>query len=131
MKTEEYRAMFELEHKLWWYRGMRAVTAAILEHWIPAKKDLRILDIGCGTGYSMKWLTSLYGSKGVFGVDVSQEAAVFWKRGEVETAAIASAYGLPFGEGLFDLVTCFDVIYQLNREMTERSILEMRRVLRP
>ena len=30
MRDEEYRAMFELEERLWWYEGMRAVTASLL-----------------------------------------------------------------------------------------------------
>ena len=30
MKVEEYARMYEAEERLWWYAGMRAVSAALL-----------------------------------------------------------------------------------------------------
>jgi len=55
MRDEEYRAMFALEERLWWYEGMRR------DHGFVAQPNLgeqnqRVLDIGCGTGYSTVWL---------------------------------------------------------------------------
>lgn len=122
--------MFELEERLWWYEGMRAVTAAVLAPSI-GENGLRLLDIGCGTGYSMVWLRERFGLGEVYGVDVSPHASVFWEKRGLDTVAIASADRLPYGEGEFDLVTCFDVIYQLNDECASAAIYEMNRVLRP
>jgi SAM-dependent methyltransferase len=131
MKKEEYRAMFELEDRLWWYRGMRHITAAILGRLLEGRKAPKILDVGCGTGYSIGWLRTLYGAGGVYGIDLSPEAAAFWKERAVITAAVSSAHKLPFADNQFDLVTCFDVIYQLSGDLAEQSILEMQRVLKP
>jgi SAM-dependent methyltransferase len=130
MRDEEYRAMFELEERLWWYQGMRAITASILGASL-GEKSRRLLDIGCGTGYSMVWLRERLRISEVYGVDLSQHASVFWKTRDLETVALASADRLPFGESEFDLVTCFDVIYQLNDERASAAISEMHRVLRP
>jgi SAM-dependent methyltransferase len=131
LQTEEYRAMFELEDRLWWYDGMRAVTAAILNKHLKKTESLRLLDVGCGTGYSLAWLRERLGAEGCFGVDVSPLAAEFWRARGLDTGAVASVASLPFVSGAFDLVTCFDVIYQLNLDEARSAVREMRRVLKP
>lgn len=122
--------MFELEERLWWYEGMRAITASLLSPNL-GEQNQRVLDIGCGTGYSMVWLRERFSFREVYGVDLSPHASVFWRRRGLDTVALASADRLPFGESEFDLVTCFDVIYQLNDERASAAISEMHRVLRP
>lgn len=131
MRHEEYRAMFNLEDHLWWYEGMRAVTASILDRHLTPGPNLRVLDIGCGTGYSLKWLRERLGTQAGFGVDVSPDAAVFWNETELNQGAIASAQHVPLASNLFDLVTCFDVIYQLREAEAAASIDEIHRVLKP
>jgi len=130
MRDEEYRAMFELEERLWWYQGMRAITTTLLEGSVGATNK-RLLDIGCGTGYSAVWLRERFNFQEVYGVDLSSHASLYWKTRGVDTFALASADRLPFGEARFDLVTCFDVIYQLNNERASSALAEMNRVLRP
>lgn len=131
MHTDEYRAMFDLEERLWWYVGMRAVTASILDRELNRKSSLRLLDVGCGTGFSLTWLRDRFDSREAFGVDVSPHAASLWRLRDLDTVSVASASELPFAAAEFDLVTCFDVIYQLDREESRAAIAEMRRVLRP
>jgi ubiquinone/menaquinone biosynthesis C-methylase UbiE len=131
MRHEEYRAMFELEDHLWWYQGMRAVTASILDPHLPARPDLFVLDVGCGTGYSLKWLRKKLATREAFGVDISPHASAFWNEHGLTTAAIGSAHQIPLESGTFDLVTCFDVIYQLPGADAKTAIAEMHRVLKP
>jgi SAM-dependent methyltransferase len=129
MRDDEYRAMFELEQSLWWYQGMREITASLLDENLKKKSDLRILDVGCGTGYSMSWLRRRFHSPEVFGVDLFYQAAELWPLSGIHTAAIASADALPFPSQAFDLVTCFDVVYQLSKEDAARAAGEFFRVL--
>jgi SAM-dependent methyltransferase len=129
MRDDEYRAMFELEQSLWWYQGMREITASLLNENLKKGSGLRILDVGCGTGYSMSWLRRQLQSPEVFGVDLFYQAAELWRLNDIHTAAIASADALPFAAQEFDLLTCFDVIYQLSREDTSRAAAEFFRVL--
>lgn len=131
MRDEEYRAMFDLEERLWWYEGMRGITATLLAPALEGKKNDRLLDLGCGTGYSLVWLRDRFKFAEADGVDVSPHAAAFWKARGLETVALATADKLPFGDDSFDLVTCFDVIYQLNDERASAAVSEMHRVLRP
>ncbi len=130
MRADEYRAMFDLEERLWWYAGMRAITASILERVVELNNPC-LLDIGCGTGFSLLWLKELLGSTHAFGVDLSEHAAALWSERGLDTVARARASRLPFASKEFDLVTCFDVIYQFEREESREAIAEMNRVLRP
>lgn len=131
MRPEEYQAMFDLEEHLWWYAGMREITMAVLENSLRGRHDLRLLDVGCGTGYSLRWLAGRLNAALAFGVDASPSAAKFWKLRGLETACIGSACALPLGSNSFDVATCFDVIYQFSREDAESAVSEVRRVLKP
>jgi SAM-dependent methyltransferase len=131
MQKDEYRAMFELEDRLWWYAGMRKITAAILDKHFAATVSFRLLDAGCGTGFSLAWMKERYPDAQVFGIDSSPDAAGFWPRRNLDTIAIAPIERLPFASDQFDLVTCFDVIYQLTNEDARKALSEMHRVLRP
>lgn len=123
--------MFELEERLWWYDGMRAITSAILKDNVIEKNSRRLLDVGCGTGFSLLWLKKLLGPERAIGVDASAHAAPFWRERKLYTNVVASALDLPFGPAEFDLVTCFDVIYQFKESEAEKAISEVYRVLKP
>ena len=131
MRVEEYSAMFELEDRLWWFEGMRAITASILDGELSGGAGLRFLDVGCGTGYSLSWLRDRYRPERAYGVDVSPHAAAFWKLRNVDTVSVASADALPFGPAEFDLLSCFDVIYQLDAARAAKAVTEINRVLKP
>ena len=131
MRDEEYRAMFDLEERLGWYQGMRAIAASLLGQSLRKGESTRLLDIGCGTGYSLVWLRERFKLTEIYGVDLSSHAAAFWRTRKLDTLALASADKLPFGENEFDLVTCFDVIYQLDDERASAAVSEMHRVLKP
>lgn len=131
MLDEEYRAMFDLEERLWWYVGMREIIASIIDRGIGKLHAPRLLDIGCGTGFTLQWLKKQLGADEAFGIDYSPLAAKLWKLREFQTGAIASGDRLPFGSNEFDLVTCFDVIYQFDAEGAQCAIAEFHRVLKP
>jgi SAM-dependent methyltransferase len=131
MRDDEYQAMFDLERTLWWYRGMRKITRAIIGDKVAADSEFRFLDVGCGTGYSVSWLKDELKSDAGFGVDISKIAATFWRKQGLSTAAVSSVCELPYCSGVFDLVTCFDVIYQLDSGKAVTAAGEIARVLKP
>jgi SAM-dependent methyltransferase len=143
MNPAEYEAMYRLEDRLWWYTGMRRITAAALgERLSGAAGPLRILDAGCGTGGNLAWLTRVWGRSGgrgagpqagwpAWGVDLSPLATAYCRRRGLTGVSRASVLELPFAEGTFDLVTSFDVIYHLGVADDVAALREMRRVLRP
>jgi SAM-dependent methyltransferase len=110
---------------------MRAITASILGGRLKDTENLSLLDVGCGTGYSLGWLKNRLGARFAAGIDLSVHAASFWKRRGLDQNAIASAASLPFASSQFDLVTCFDVIYQFETEQARAALSEISRVLKP
>jgi SAM-dependent methyltransferase len=130
MNPAEYEAMYRLEDRLWWYTGMRQITAAALGGRLSsAAGPLRILDAGCGTGGNLAWLTRTWGR--AWGVDLSPLATAYCRRRGLTRVSRASVLELPYAGGTFDLVTSFDVIYHLGVADDVAALREMRRVLRP
>ena len=58
MRDDEYRRIFDSEERFWWYEGMRAVTASFLDGRLKSNPGVRLLDVGCGTGYSIAWTSA-------------------------------------------------------------------------
>ena len=143
MNPAEYEAMYLLEDRLWWYTGMRQITAAALGGRLTDEGSrLRILDAGCGTGGNLAWLAGRVrsGGRGVeparwggdaWGIDLSPLATAYCRRRGLTRVSRASVLELPFGDATFDLVTSFDVIYHLGVADDVAALREMRRVLRP
>ncbi len=118
-------AAVELQH--WWYGGMRAINAAMLDRVFGGRRDLRILDAGCGTGGDALFLRR-YGT--VVGLDLAT-AALALARGRIPGwLARGSVLQLPFADHSFDLVTSFDVLYHRAVIDERQALAEMRRVLR-
>jgi ubiquinone/menaquinone biosynthesis C-methylase UbiE len=131
MKAQDYTDLYSLEDNLWWFLGMRAVTAAVLDPYCHGKVFERILDSGCGTGGMLSWLARYNVNEGLFGLDVAQDAVSFCQQRGHPTLVQASAVDLPFRDATFDLITSFDVLVQLPGDSADViAMREMRRVLR-
>ncbi len=128
MEKEEYRRLFELEERLWWFLGMRDISLTLLNRFLPQPiEPLAILDAGCGTGGMIRHLTS-YGS--VVGVDLASDALAFARLRNPERLVQGSLLRLPFPAETFDLVSCFDVIYHQAVPDDDAALAEIARVLR-
>lgn len=128
MDIDQYALMYQQEERHWWYRGMRQITAALLDQWYRGPRPARILDAGCGTGGMARWLAR-YGQ--VTGVDISSEALVRAQVRHGSALAQGSVDALPFLSESFDLVTSFDVLYHLDVKDDVSALTEIRRVLCP
>jgi ubiquinone/menaquinone biosynthesis C-methylase UbiE len=128
MEKTEYEVMAAVELSHWWYGGMRAINAALLDPVLRGRTGLRILDAGCGTGGDALFLQR-YGS--VVGVDYSSHAARLGAGRLPGMLAQGSVVCLPFADESFDLVTSFDVLYHRAVPSEAEALAEARRVLRP
>jgi SAM-dependent methyltransferase len=131
LNEAEYQNIYDSEERQWWYRGMRAISQALLEPPLRALggkgRALRLLDAGCGTGRNLDELASFGRATGI---DLSPEALRFCRMRGV-SAVRAGLLALPFAEGTFDGVTSFDVVYHAWVTDDRAAVREMARVLRP
>jgi SAM-dependent methyltransferase len=128
MNLDEYEVMYKAENTHWWYRGMTAITRAILDRHVGRERRLRILDAGCGTGAVIGYLSG-YGS--VVGFDFSTEALRFCQKRQLSRLAQASVNGSAITDASFDLVVSFDVLCERAVPDDMIALREFARVLAP
>lgn len=125
MHPEEFREMQALEESHWWFRGKRVLLEALLARAGGASGG-RLLDIGCGTGGTLRELAR---SGAVVGIDSADLALRYCRERGLDSVVRGSALALPFESGCFDLCVMMDVLEHVDDELD--LLGEVRRVLRP
>jgi len=126
METEAYANLFEIEERLWWYRGRRRICFDLLDRHLDPNRQYDVLDVGCGTGYNLT-LLSRYGPSA--GIDMSAEALHFCEQRGLSNVTLHEAEVLPYQDQCFDLLTAFDVVEHI--EDDRAAFREFERLLRP
>ena len=109
-----------------WFRGFRAYVAPVIHDTASGRRDLRLLDCGCGTGYNLMTLLRPYGQ--AFAFDLTEDALERARRAG-RPLVRADLQHIPFASGAFDLATSFDVMQSVSDDVG--ALREMARVLRP
>ncbi len=139
MQQHTYAIMDRVEDSHWWFVGRRAILESFLRDIVqsseltsaaadsngPAEagtQNLRILDVGCGTGANLEML-SQFGS--AEGVDVADEALEFCRRKGLAVQK-GLAEKLPYADETFDITTALDVVEHLDDDIA--GLKEMHRV---
>ncbi|MGE0816952.1 MAG: class I SAM-dependent methyltransferase [Vicinamibacterales bacterium] len=116
------------ERTHFWFRGFRRFVTPWLAEAARHRTALRLLDCGCGTGVNLP-LLARHGT--AYGFDLTARGLEFARaRGEPRVAR-ASIDAMPFPDGVFDVVTSFDVLYALPDDVEAQALREMARVLKP
>lgn len=131
MEKHEYKKMFSCEKNLWWYKNLRLFLKQELNKLIKQrqKKQIKILDAGCGTGGNLKMLQKI-GFKKTFGFDVSKKAISFCKKRELKNIKLGSINKIPFEKNSFDIVICINVLESQEVNL-KKAFKELIRVLKP
>ena len=112
---------------------MNGLIAAehLARYWLAADlaRGLEVLDAGCGVGYGAEMIARA-GASRVVGIDLEPEAiaTASERAGEMADFQVGDVQDLPFDEGSFDLVVCFEVLEHL--EDPEPAITALKGVLR-
>lgn len=123
-KTEAYaRVSFEKYSQYWWSNRFYALLAR--RH---APRQGRALEVGCGLGHLLSWLTDRYQ---VYGTDINAWALQQAQRNVPQGSfALASAEDLgAFPAGSFQIVIAKHVVEHLHQP--RQALSEMSRVLAP
>ena len=108
-----------------WFRGFRQFVTPVIFELSGGRRDLRIIDCGCGTGHNIQLLQP-YGR--VVGFDLNP-LGVAMTHASGATVVRADAAHAPFASGSFDIATSFDVLQCL--EPDAAVVREMARMVRP
>jgi len=131
INSKEYRAMFAVEERLWWYKTLHEKVISEVDFFAEGDKYIKILDAGCGTGGLMLKLQAA-GYKNIQGFDFSDHAVAFSKsRGlNVQKIDITNLPGV-FEKESFDVIVSDDVLYQFEEEVIEKTISSITDILKP
>ncbi len=126
-----YERMRRLESESWWNAGMRDVAGLLLEH-VALPANGVILDVGCGSGQTMRWaLRRLGAGWRAVGLDVSMDGVTAARASGLDVIH-ASALGIPVPTASVDLVISLDVLQHLPLGGGDaKALAEMHRVLKP
>ncbi|MBD2089335.1 3-demethylubiquinone-9 3-O-methyltransferase [Microcoleus sp. FACHB-1515] len=123
----------------WWNRSAKIFALNHLnplrfeyfDRFVPDWQGLRVLDVGCGGGYTCEFLASRGAI--VSGIDQSQACINSAIEHAKQDYSIEYQQGfaekLPYLDDSFDVVICVDVLEHVDN--VEKSIAQIQRVLKP
>jgi SAM-dependent methyltransferase len=127
MQHDYYKEYYDLERKHWWFVAREKIISNYIKKLLDKrkgdKKEIKILNVGCGPGRSSQYLSK-------FGYVVSIEFDKYCCEFASEKTGLEIINGsiteLPFRDESFDLVCAFDVIEHV--EDDQLAVSEMKRV---
>lgn len=113
MDRKNYDAEISLEKYHWWYVTRRSILKNICDNYIKNKKELSILEIGCGSGGNLSFL-SKYGELYAMETDnIAIKNAKSKKICEVRKGTLPE--NIPYGKS-FDIICLFDVLEHIQND---------------
>ena len=126
MRDYTYEILFESEEDHWWLASRRRMVVDWVRQRYPGRHDLRILDVGCGTGMMLVEMARMGQAQGI---DASDEALAFCRRRGLTAVQKGNVLELPFADGSFDVLTGVDILEHIDDDVG--ALREWRRVLKP
>lgn len=130
MEPELVQSILKVEPEHWWFRARRTIALSLVEQLTPkteAKKgELRILDVGAGSGFMAEALTRFGRVQGLE-FDPASVARLKERKGVEVLQTKLPDPSVP--AGTYDLVTSFDVLEHIPEDQAVLS--EMARLVKP
>jgi SAM-dependent methyltransferase len=123
--------MHAVEDRMWWYRGLRALSAVLL-HRALARSNAGgpVLDAGCGTGGMLSTLGPRMAGRATVGVELDEAAAAIARTKGESPVVAASVSQLPLGDAALGGYLSLDVLCHGGVD-PETALAEARRCLAP
>ncbi len=129
MNPAEFLTLARGEKELWWFHGMRSILFRLLDPVVRERRISRVLEAGCGTGYTADLLNQRYGWSMV-AADLEWQGISQAPRPDRVAPVQADLAACPFASNCFDGVVCLDVLVHFPRGEERRPLAEFARVLR-
>ena len=130
MNPAEFGNIARAEDDLWWYRGQRDILIELIDRWLALRAVEHVLEAGCGTGHTAKFLTDRYGWR-VTALDLSAIGLEHARHRGLSRLVQSDITQLPLRSGVFDALISLDVVAHLDSGSNMSAFREFSRVLRP
>lgn len=128
MNAAEYRRMFNVEDRHWWYVALHELILSLVAGEVATRRQLEIFDAGCGTG-RLAELLAPYGT--VRGCDASPDAIAFCEQRGLLTMELTDLQTVTLPADHFDVITCIDVLYHRGIDDDVAVLGKLRTALKP
>ena len=108
-----------------WFRGFRKFVSPLIERLTAGRRDLRIVDCGCGTGNNLRLLAP---RARVLGLDMTAAGTRLTRTAGFPVVQ-ADVSRIPLADSSVDIATAFDVLQCVDAD--EVAVREMARIVRP
>ena len=97
------------------------------------KKELKILDVGCGDGSSEEFFSKHFSKSKITGIDVSKVSIKVAKDKKIPRCSFLNYDGekIPFKDNTFDVIFVACVFHHINKNFHQKIADEIMRVLKP
>jgi SAM-dependent methyltransferase len=116
MKKEIYSQIQAIEQTHWWYIARRKIIFDWIFRTLSSNPAPRVLDIGCGTGFNIEYL-SHYGYCHVTGLDSSSEPLIYCRSRNLENLVCGDGARPPLRYESFDAIMALDLIEHLDDDV--------------
>lgn len=121
MDESVYHLHYEQEESHWWFAARKQIIARIIEQWGNLSPGDTVLDIGCGTGAILKYLSNTYR---VVGIDMSPLAVEYCHKRGLDEVFVMPAEEFPREKYDVKAALLLDVIEHIE---DDRSVLSAAR----
>ena len=126
---DDFQRVYDVEDEHFWFVARNRVLAAVLSKVrLATSTKPSILEVGCGTGNTLRVLRAAFPGATVVGVDASATGLAFARRRSRGWLVQARIEQLPFRHS-FDLIAAFDVLEHVEDEAA--GLRHLRTMLRP
>ncbi|WP_338875622.1 class I SAM-dependent methyltransferase [Spirosoma sp. SC4-14] len=129
--VDEYEKMYRLEGRLWWYRALHERVCTAIRHHFGERRDVAILDVGCGTGGLLNYLQKCGYTK-LNGIDGSTDAVAFCQERSLPVVLINLNNLAQYEpDTRYDVIVCNDVFCYFDNPAIARILFELALRLKP